>query len=325
MTENRSVQEICAEYLGMSVLEVERASSKAPTSYKRYSVRKRSGHGWRTIYHPARPTKALQHALVETLTHMMQVHDGAVAYRRGLHSPLKTNALIHAPFQFTVRVDLREFFPSILPQDCFPLFAQGCVLGRALRTRERDFIEHAAFVSVGGHLQLPIGAPSSPSLSNAVMYRVDQELSGFAEGKDGVYTRYADDLIFSCNHASECGAFVGFVERVLDETTSPSLAVNESKTRYMSRGTRRPITGVIATPEGGISLGRGRKRLLRSMVHRYVQYSNWERELSKKQREHLAGLLAFALDVEPDFYNRLALQYGARPVNSALHAKRRSR
>jgi len=255
----------------------------------------------------------------------MQVHDSAMAYRRALRSPLKANALMHAPFQFTVRVDFRDFFPSIVPEDCYPLFEQNGVLNRPLGILEREFIEHAAFVSAGGQRRLAVGAPSSPSLSNAVMYRLDQAFSGFAEGKDGVYTRYADDLIFSCNLASECGHFVTFVERMLDETASPNLSMNQSKTRYMSRGTRRPITGVIVTPEGGISLGRGRKRLLRSMVHRYVQYSSWERELNKKQREHLAGLLAFVLDVEPDFYNRLALKYGARAVNSALHAKRRSR
>ena len=92
-----------------------------------------------------------------------------------------------------------------------------------------------------------------------------------------------------------------------------------------SRATKRSITGLIVTPEGEVSIGRDRKRLVRSMVHRYKQYTRGERDFGKDRRKHLSGLLAFILDVEPDFYNRLVLKYGAETVNAALHARRRSR
>jgi hypothetical protein len=323
--ETRGVQEICAEYLGIAVEDVQTAASKAPGSYKRYSVRKRSGHGWRIIYHPARPTKALQYALIETLIHRMHVHRSAMAYRRGLRSPLKASALVHAPFCFSVHIDFKDFFPSIVPEDCFSLFERDEILGRPLTPSERDFIACTAFVRSGGRSQLAVGAPSSPSLSNAVMYDLDQGFSGFAEGKDGVYTRYADDLLFSCNAKGDCRRFVEFAEQKLKETHSPNLAINEAKTHFMSRATKRSITGLIVTPEGEVSIGRDRKRLVRSMVHRYKQYTRGERDFGKDRRKHLSGLLAFILDVEPDFYNRLVLKYGAETVNAALHARRRSR
>lgn len=322
MTENRLVQALCAEYLGMPVSAVESAAVKAPTSYKRYAVPKKNGKGWRIIYHPSRSTKALQHALVETLVYRMRVHDGAMAYRRGLQSPLKSNAARHARFGFSVRVDFRDFFPSIVPEDCYPLFEQDGVLGRRLRVAERDFVEKSAFVRVRGEARLAIGAPSSPALSNAVMYRFDRLFSSFAEGNDGVYTRYADDLVFSCDDTRNCGRFVRFVEKALAEASSPKLIVNAEKTLYMSRGTRRHVTGLILTPEGIVSLGRDRKRLLRSMVHRYALYANHKGKLTTEARMKLGGLLAFVLDVEPDFYNRLALKYGAKLVDAALHARR---
>lgn len=43
---------------------------------------------------------------------------------------------------------------------------------------------------------LPIGAPTSPVLSNFACLEMDKELAAFCLLKDIDYTRYADDLTF---------------------------------------------------------------------------------------------------------------------------------
>ena len=52
------------------------------------------------------------------------------------------------------------------------------------------------FCCRNGHL--PIGAPSSPVLSNLVLENMDSRISNFCYDRGFTYTRYADDMIFSC-------------------------------------------------------------------------------------------------------------------------------
>ena len=46
---------------------------------------------------------------------------------------------------------------------------------------------------------LPIGAPTSPVLANFSCIEMDMELADFCILNSIDYTRYADDLTFSCN------------------------------------------------------------------------------------------------------------------------------
>src|SRR5690606_27674917 len=51
----------------------------------------------------------------------------------------------------------------------------------------------------GGKLVLSIGAPSSPLISNFIMFKFDDELNAECKKRGVKYTRYADDLTFSTN------------------------------------------------------------------------------------------------------------------------------
>jgi hypothetical protein len=160
---------------------------------------------------------------------------------------------------------------------------------------------------------LAIGAPSSPCVSNAVMYHLDESAAGLAVQLAGVYTRYADDLVFSTDRVGACREFASAYEALLQSCSSPCLQLNHRKTLYMSKGTRRIVTGLFVTPEGNVSLGRRRKRYLRKLVWDFKN-----RRLDERQRLQLRGHLAFCLDVEPDYFNRLVVRYGSEAVTCAL-------
>jgi retron-type reverse transcriptase len=318
-----SVREIVAAYLGLDVQAAVAVARRAPKTYRRYFVPKKSGSGMRAIFHPSKETKALQYALLETVLPTLPIHDAATGYVRGIRSPLLRNAQAHCEFQFTVRLDFKDFFPSIVPDD---LLGRLVALDRwkNMDEEDRQFVADAAFIQFQKQLCLAIGAPSSPMISNAVMYELDRRLQAFANERNGAYTRYADDLFYSTNAKGQCREFVRHIVSELSEMESPRLVVNGEKTLYMSRGTRRAVTGLMVTPQGDVSVGRVRKRYIRGLIHRYQEYLAGRTKFEEERTNELRGLLAFVLDVEPSFYNRLAQKYGAKTVNAALFGKRKS-
>jgi RNA-directed DNA polymerase len=151
-------------------------------------------------------------------------------------------------------------------------------------------------------LRLCIGAPSSPLLSNSILYDFDSIVYSkiSAADLDVKYTRYADDLTFSSCDSHALSVLEAIVRDAVKEISYPRLIVNEGKTVRASKAGRRTVTGIVLTPDGKVSVGRDRKRLIRAMHHRSIRGL-----LSSKEQEKLNGLIAFVESVEPGFYERL--------------------
>jgi RNA-directed DNA polymerase len=289
------------ERTGLSERSLLRIIASAPERYKVYTIPKRNG-GRREIAHPASELKALQRALVEAVLDQRPVHPAAMAYVKG--KSIRTNATAHVTNGPILKFDFSNFFPSITHRDwriyCreHKLFESPLDIqysSRILFRRPRG----------GRVLRLSIGAPSSPQLSNVLMYNFDRILSERVAQDFVTYTRYADDLTFS----AERTGFLNSVEKALSATMRevlyPKLTLNTSKTVLATTKFHRQVTGLVLTLDGRISLGRERKRLIRAMLHHFLLGRLTDAQILK-----LAGTLAFAKDMEPDFYTRMVLHYG---------------
>lgn len=93
------------------------------------------------------------------------------------------------------------------------------------------------------------------------------------------------------------------------ESTSPKLALNESKTVAATKKYKRFVTGLILTNDNKVSLGQQRKRTIRAAVHHYSLG-----KLNIDEQARLAGMLAFATSIEPDFLARLQTKYGSDTI-----------
>ena len=129
-------------------------------------------------------------------------------------------------------------------------------------------------------------------------------IDNYAKSCDFLYTRYADDLVFSTNQRNASKPFLMELREKIAESEHPRLELNEQKTLYMARNCRRAVTGLIIGPDGSLSIGRKRKRYIRKLLQ---DYENGK--LSEKETHQLQGHLAFILDAEPSFYSRLCLKY----------------
>lgn len=296
--------------LGLPESYLEKLSRSARHCYKHYQIPKRNMSGVRDIYHPSRKLKAVQRALLRGIISKFPVHDAAYGYRHGRCS--RDNAKKHARQNFLLRLDLENFFGSIRRTDLQHYLSKSNVLPNDWT--DEDTLHFSNFVCRGD--SLVIGSPSSPALSNAICFELDTMLTRDAENNGVIYTRYADDLFFSTLEPYILAEIAKHVAEMLDSLKIPAaLRINAAKTRHTSRKRTKRVTGLVITPEGNISLGRERKRLLSAQVHQVDK-------LSEDQRKRLAGWLAYCISAEPSFVDRLYQKYGASQVDKAMRPKK---
>ena len=309
------------EELGLSASEIQRIISTAPARYKVYDIPKRDGIGRRTIAQPSRELKAIQHYVLHKKLSRYPVHPNAMAYVQDRN--IRQNAEKHAGSNPILKLDFQQFFPSIKVVD-WERFAKRVQISDVDQGDIR-FYSQIMFWGQQKRSTIPrclsIGAPTSPSLSNILLYEMDVALSAEAERVGIIYSRYADDITVSARTVDLIMSFEKFARRTVKAMKQPKLTFNEEKWGLYRKGQRRLVTGLVVTPVGGISVGRERKRLISSMLHRSSQ-----EQLDQIERSRLKGLLGFCVANEPQFLGRMRQKYGNQVVDSALrfHAPKRS-
>jgi RNA-directed DNA polymerase len=276
----------------------------ASHSYKEYSIAKHDG-GTRTIFHPARPLKALQRWLSQEFIAKWPIHPAAMAYRPGIS--ILDNAAVHVESKYLLRMDFSSFIPSIKEAD----------IRRYMRERPSTFStwstdDTSHFCSLVLRFgSLTIGAPTSPGLANAVCYELDAQLSSLSLKHQINYTRYADDLFFSAEQPNVLDSVEKEICAVVSSLTVPAgLVLNHAKTRRSSKRGARRVTGIVLGSDGNTHIGRQLKRRVRAMIHKYDF-------LSGEERATLGGLIAYAVGFDPEFKNSLITKYGLALVHKA--------
>ena len=96
------------------VAHIELIATTASHRYKVYRIRKRTG-GTREISHPSKELKGLQRWLVLRVFSRLPIHDSVYSYRNGLS--IRDHAEVHKRNNYLIRIDLKDFFPSITAKD----------------------------------------------------------------------------------------------------------------------------------------------------------------------------------------------------------------
>ncbi|KKC36541.1 hypothetical protein WH87_14195 [Devosia epidermidihirudinis] len=290
---------------GLSEVIVHRIMQTAPHRYKQYTISKRSG-GKRLISQPATEVKLLQRAFVDLYLSKLPVHPAAMAYRTSLS--ISDNAKAHAGSGSILKMDFRDFFPSIRKASWMTYCAEFSILDNSF---ERELSASLLFQRpTGSHgMQLAIGAPSSPALSNLLLFQFDEIISAEAAKDKVKYTRYADDLTFSADRSWNLVDIERTVKRVLREIAYPRLRLNPDKTIHVTKKFCRNVTGLILANDGRVTIGKKRKRTIHAATHAASQGRLDDRQLQK-----LGGMLAFVKSVEPAFLDVLRRRYGFETI-----------
>ena len=254
----------------------------------------------RTISQPSRVLKFIQRYLLHNKLSMFPVHHSALGYVNGKN--ILDNAEAHKNSRTILKLDFVDFFPSLKVED-WEVIAQS----KGIIDIDLSLYNRILFWGNGSYepKRSSIGAPTSPMLSNIIMYETDKALSAAALRMRVIYTRYADDITASAYSRQSLVEFEGFTRRYLDDTSSPRLDVNEAKCGMFGPSMKRMVTGLVITPTSNISIGRERKRRISAMLHKVTRG-----ELETKSIFELRGLLSFAKSVEPKFIVSMRNKYG---------------
>ncbi|WP_447886364.1 retron St85 family RNA-directed DNA polymerase [Serratia fonticola] len=279
----------------------------APYRYKKYYLEKKNG-GLREIAQPSRELKIMQRLILDEISRFLPIHESAFAYVEG--KSIKQNAAKHRDNAYLLKMDFEDFFNSIKPNDLISILVNNGfdANDETIITLSKLFFYKKTKKS---GLALSVGAPSSPWISNAVMYIFDVAVSELCSKNNIIYTRYADDLTFSCK---EKGRLIGFdkeVSSILRKIKSPGIRLNLKKTVHASKGVNRRVTGIVINNEGRLSLGRHKKRMISSLIHKYTL-----KQLSPEEIRKLKGYLSYAQHIEHSFIISMGNKYGVDTLNS---------
>lgn len=302
-----SVIELVARECNLSTEWVTNVLRSGYSRVKKIKVPKKNKSGYRLVSRPSAELEILQRWLVLRFLSKYRIHPSAMAFipRRSILS----NATFHKESQYFIRVDFKDFFPSIKLVDLVKALIddRGCADSITKYDGYREFLERLCF---DYNHSLPIGYISSPVISNIVMWEFDEKLAELIKVNHAVLgnarvSRYADDIVFSTNKRGGCQKFLELFKTFVASQRYPTLRINDEKTLFSSkpRGTSM-VTGLRICSDSRITITKKYKDGVRLMLSLHAKGG-----LKREDFPVLKGHLAFIRSVAPAFYSKICLKY----------------
>lgn len=234
-------------------LEVEQLRGIEP-SYKETFIRKKRG-GMRRLLIPDGNLKTVQRRILRRLLRRLRAHPAAMGFERG--RSIVHNALPHTRRKVIIKLDLIDFFPST------PAWRVEAYFRRVGWNAEAAALLTRLCTHEGG---LPQGAPTSPRLSNLVLWLLDARIARFVARRKGSYTRYADDITISFPKDYP-RRIRGTIQKVGRLARGFGYKIHRrGKLRILRRHQQQRVTGLVVNDK--VQLPRKLRRLLRAVEHR---------------------------------------------------------
>ncbi|TNF78765.1 RNA-directed DNA polymerase [Pseudomonas sp. ICMP22404] len=302
-------------------------------SYKIFRVRKRARPGqptaFRVICVPPPSLSVAQRWIAQHVLAKARPHAASTAFARNCR--LIDAASPHCASRWLIKIDVQRFFESISEIDCYRVFrnlgyqplvsfelTRLCTrngnfsrIRRAIKWRRKVSLSKSKIPKYAsrdiGHL--PQGAATSPMLANLAMIEADNLITELA-GRFGLtYTRYADDLTLSTTDVAfkreQARRTVNEVYRILYQF---GLNPNLAKTTISSPRSRKVVLGLQVAQESP-RLTRTFKMKIRMHLHYLEREDVGPLKHAERRgfsavagmRNHLMGLAAYAIQIEPDY------------------------
>ncbi len=274
------------------------------SAYIEFDIPKAKG-GSRRIAAPRDPLRKAQRKILDEILGKVPMHDachGFVAKRSTV-----TNAKPHVGAAIVVKLDIRDFFPTVHYRRVVGLFQHlgyGDDVAKTLAGLTTYRPKLGKVIVWPG--VLPQGAPTSPALANLACRRLDKRLDRLAAKYDATYTRYADDLTFSFAKQPDValGRFLWWVDGICQQE-----GFNErpDKRRILRNKHQQRVTGIVVN--AGIHVPRVDKKRFRAILHNCKKHGVASQARGRDDfAAYLRGYAAYVKMVDPVLGAKLVAQ-----------------
>jgi hypothetical protein len=272
------------EYLDLSKENLEKIDINR--SYVSYQIKKSDGKRTRRIDAPVLTLKLIQKTIVTKFLYLFKAHPIAHGFVKS-RSP-RTNAQQHLGKKYLIKIDIKDFFPSITEVWVIHLIEWLCNKQTIFDVPTKDDnILLARLLCLNG--KLPQGAPSSPAITNLICYSLDNQLDNLQKLYNCTITRYADDITASFNDKTISTQLIGDVRRAIYRS---GFKENVAKFKFCANYMRQKITGVIVNSK--LNVPKESWRTLRAELHT-AQNGN----ISEKRLQQLRGKVEWLRSLNP--------------------------
>jgi hypothetical protein len=278
-----------------------------PLRHYRYRWQEKRDGSARLIESPKQRLKSIQRYLLREIVSHIPPHPAAHGFRA--QRSIRTFAAPHVGKALVIKLDLKDFFPSIPRARLMSIFLTAgypqtvarLLTGLCTNSTPSQVIQccpgrgalhrGTALRDLYQRPHLPQGAPTSPALANLAAYRLDSRLTGLAKAAGASYTRYADDLVFSGEEAFQRMS-KRFYSAVCAIALEEGFEVHTRKTRLMARANSQRAAGMVLNQH--VNLPREEYDQLKAIIHNCVTHGpvSQNRASIVDFRMHLAGRIA---------------------------------
>jgi len=272
------------------------------SGYVEFEIPKAKG-GTRRIAAPRAPLRKVQRILLDKILGRVPVHEACHGFVKGRSTV--TNARPHEGSALVVKLDLKDFFPTVhyrRVKGLFEMLGYNSTVAATLAglTTYRQKLDDGTVLWPG---VLPQGAPTSPALANLACLRLDRRLDALAKKCGATYTRYADDLTFSFKAAPEVrvGRFLWWIDGICQQE---GFLERPDKRRILRNKHQQRVTGIVVNQ--GVHVPRADRMKFRAILHNCKKHG-----VASQARDHedfeayLRGYAAYVAMVEPALGKRL--------------------
>lgn len=224
--------------------------------YINFEIPKKTG-GKRKITSPDNYLKKIQRRIDLILRLFFKPKPAAHGFLT--NRSIVTNAKIHVGKKYLLNIDLKDFFPSVN-------FGRIRAVLQLHPFNLKPEFAHLVANFCCYESSLPQGAPTSPIITNIVSQKLDWKLVKLAKENYCYFTRYADDITFSCDKPKFTPEFMQKLEEIV---VSEGFLMNKKKTRIQKRAVKQEVTGITVNEK--LNLQQDYIRNVRAMLH------NWEK------------------------------------------------
>jgi retron-type reverse transcriptase len=274
--------------LGFDAKTLYGLSNNLDAHYRTVFIPKRDGSR-RRLSVPDLILKLVQRSIADNILAYYPVSRYATAYAFG--SSVQKNARRHVGKKKLLKLDIQGFFDSI----AYSRVKETVFYKQGFSEPIRVLLSMLCYYKDA----LPQGAPTSPAITNIIMYDFDEKIGGYCTERGIAYTRYCDDMTFSGDFDES-----EIIALVKDELKKLGLFLKNRKTSVVCASKRQTVTGIVVNEK--VNLTKDYKKKIRQEMHYIKKYGVDEhlRRLNITDKcaylNSLRGRVAFVLQTLPN-------------------------